>query len=100
EFGFNDYRSIEGVDFAPAHDYWARTADYWAKVRAAWARRLQPGSAVRLNTTVDGMTIIAGTFQQAEQSGETSDADEVAAINALLDQWTRLLPSEAAAPVR
>ena len=88
EFGFNDYRAVENVDFSPAVDYWARTSDYWAKVRAAWARRMQPGSTLTLNTTVDGMTIIAGTFQQADQAAETDDATENAAIEALLTKWT------------
>jgi hypothetical protein len=58
EFGFNDYRLIEGFDFSPAYDYWARTKDYWATVRAEWARRIAADGGIRLQTPVDGMPII------------------------------------------
>jgi hypothetical protein len=36
EFGFNDYRRIEGFDFAPAQAYWSRTEGFWKRVRQAW----------------------------------------------------------------
>jgi len=88
EFGFNDYRSIEGFDFSPAYDYWDRTADYWAKVRDAWTGRLADGRTLTLNTPIDGMVIIMGTFEQADQAPDTSAEEERRAIEALLDQWT------------
>ncbi|MEO0576322.1 MAG: DUF6607 family protein [Pseudomonadota bacterium] len=88
EFGFNDYRSIDGFDFEPAVDYWARTEAYWNRVRAAWDRRLVANSMLRLKTEVDGMQIIAATFEHAENI-ETMDAQQqVVAIDALLDEWT------------
>jgi len=88
EFGFNDYRNIEGYDFSPAYDYWDATAAYWALVRDAWSARLDGGKTLTLNTPVDGMVIITSTFQQAQAAGETTAAQEREQIEALLDQWT------------
>ncbi|HTQ98420.1 MAG TPA: DUF6607 family protein [Candidatus Acidoferrum sp.] len=36
EVGINDYRRIEGHDFAPAVTYWNQTSAYWSAVRAEW----------------------------------------------------------------
>lgn len=88
EFGFNDYRTVEDYDFSPADDYWARTGAYWADVRDAWAARLQPGSTLRIDTEVDGMPIIEGTFAQADKAGEVPATERRAAIDALLDTYT------------
>lgn len=88
EFGFNDYRNISGYDFGPARQYWDQTAQYWSRVRAAWERRLQIGSQLTLNTEVDGMPIILGTFEQAEQAVQTSPAAQSRSIETLLDQWS------------
>lgn len=88
EFGFNDYRSIEGYDFQPAIDYWDRTQDYWAAVREAWQRRLALGNTLVLNTDVDGMPIIAGTFGQAASAADTSPQEQREAIEQLLSEYT------------
>lgn len=88
EFGFNDYRNISGYDFAPAKEYWGRTSDYWAAVRDAWQRRLNLGKALVLNTEIDGMPLISGTFEQAANAGNTSTAAEREAIEALLSEHT------------
>lgn len=89
EFGFNDYRSIEGFDFQPARDYWSRTGDYWEIVREAWQHRLSAGATLVLTTEVDGMPLIAGTFEQAANADATSTDEERAAIEALLSEHTR-----------
>lgn len=88
EFGFNDYRTIEGFDFSPAYEYWERTAEYWALVRQAWTQRLQGRQTLTINTPVDGMAIILATFQHADEAHETSTAEERTRIDALLSQWT------------
>lgn len=88
EFGFNDYRSIEGFDFEPARTYWGSTEEYWASVREAWERRMAPGSTLVLTTEVDGMPLIAGTFEQAANAETTSADEERAAIEALLSDHT------------
>ncbi|MEM8817772.1 MAG: DUF6607 family protein [Pseudomonadota bacterium] len=88
EFGFNDYRSIEGYDFEPAREYWDKTDGYWASVRSAWERRLSSGNSLVLNTDVDGMAIITATFAQAENADTTSDAEEKQAIEELLSEYT------------
>ena len=89
EFGFNDYRRIEGFDFTPADDYWEKTAEYWSDVRAAWTRRLAPGETLYIDTEVDGMPIIAGTFEQASNAGSLTREDQRTAIETLLDTYTR-----------
>jgi hypothetical protein len=88
EFGFNDYRSIEGFDFEPARVYWNDTSEYWASVRDAWQRRLAAGNTLVLTTEVDGMPLITGTFEQAANAESTSVDEERAAIEALLSDHT------------
>ncbi len=88
EFGFNDYRNIDGYDFSPAMAYWERTGDYWALVRQAWHDRMQSGTTLRLLTDVDGMPIIEGTFEQAEQAANLSQEQQLQAIDELLSEWS------------
>ena len=88
EFGFNDYRAIDGFDFEPARAYWDRTSDYWAAVREAWRGRLGPGSTLVLTTEVDGMPLITGTFEQAASADTTTPEEERAAIEVLLSEYT------------
>ncbi len=87
EHGFNDYRSITGYDFSPAHDYWARTEGYWARVRAAWDLRLSAEQPLVINTEVDGMPIIEATFDHAEKVEEMSVAEQLTAIETVLNEW-------------
>ena len=88
EFGFNDYRNIAGYDFEPAREYWSKTGEYWAAVRDAWDRRLVSGRTLVLNTEVDGMPLISGTFEQAAKADETTIEEEREAIEALLSEHT------------
>ncbi len=88
EFGFNDYRNIDGYDFEPARAYWAKTGNYWARVRKAWERRLDSGNTLVLKTEIDGMPLIVGTFTQAENADSTDEEEERQAIEALLSEWT------------
>jgi hypothetical protein len=69
EFGFNDYRRIEGHDFSPAHRYWERTAAFWAEVRARWDARLQAGT-VHLPGGPEGMPLITALFGLAERAAQ------------------------------
>lgn len=68
EFGFNDYRKTDQVDFEPAYDYWNATADFWARVRARWAERLAAPPGLRLKTQVDGMALIVPLFELAQRA--------------------------------
>jgi hypothetical protein len=88
EFGFNDYRTIAGFDFEPAREYWRRTSEYWAAVRDAWQRRLSLGSTLVLNTEIDGMPLISGTFAQAANAAATTPDEEREAIEELLSEHT------------
>lgn len=90
EFGYNDYQRIDGFDFGPGYDYWANTASYWSRVRDAWLHRFADAQTLTLNTTVDGMVIIAGTFEQAARAATTDAITQTREIDALLSKWTRV----------
>ncbi|SEL41473.1 DUF6607 family protein [Nitrosovibrio tenuis] len=49
EFGFNDYRRIEGYDFEPALAYWKATSEFWASVRARWDKIFTTHGSVTLS---------------------------------------------------
>lgn len=93
EFGFNDYRKLQGFDFGPAYRYWDATQGYWAKVRALWQASFDANDGVHLKTDVDGMPVIVATFTQASkvQKGEdVADAD----IRALFDKYVAAPPAQ------
>lgn len=86
EFGFNDYRKVEGFDFGPAYRYWEATQGYWAKVRALWQEHFDANDGVHLKTDVDGMPVIVATFTQAgklEKGEGVADAD----IRAIFEKY-------------
>lgn len=88
EVGFNDYRRIDGFDFRPAYDYWARTQDYWRRVREQWQNRIAMGQGIALNTAISGMELIVPLFQQAEQVRRGEEiSDET--LDATFSRWTR-----------
>ncbi len=90
EFGFNDYYNIEGIDFQPVYAYWQRTQGFWAHVRDAWEERLWAGTdALELTTGIDGMPIIEGTFELADQLPGLTEDEQVDGIEAILLKWTR-----------
>ncbi len=66
EFGFNDYVRNPDFDFTPAYDYWDETSEYWARVRQTWQDHIDAGG-LALATGVDGMPIIEGLFDLADQ---------------------------------
>lgn len=95
EFGFNDYRKDERIDFTPAYDYWKATSAFWAKVRMRWHQALSTPPGVHLKTRIDGMALIISLFTQAEelQAGKpVTDAQ----IDAVFTDWVE--PAPAAAP--
>lgn len=67
EFGFNDYRRVEGRDFSAAYRYWDDTRTYWQAVRERWQRAIDHGG-LRLDTAVDGTPIITGLFELADRA--------------------------------
>lgn len=96
EFGFNDYRRHEGVDFTPALEYWAATSTYWARVRSRWAAFLSQAPGMRLKTAVDGMAMIVPLFEQAQRiqdGGAVGDAE----IDGLFTQYVEPAPVGVAA---
>jgi hypothetical protein len=95
EVGFNDYRRVQGVDFAPARAYWKATAGYWAQVRARWARGLAQPPGVHVKAGVDGMPLIEALFAQAAQA-QAGNPPTPAAIDAVFAQWVE--PASPASP--
>jgi hypothetical protein len=91
EFGFNDYRRTEAIDFSPAYLYWEKTADYWAQVRAVWQRHFAQGGVV-LATDLDGMPIIEGLFALADEHIESGAPIAQARIDKVFNTYVRALP--------
>ncbi|MEM9532462.1 MAG: DUF6607 family protein [Pseudomonadota bacterium] len=87
EFGFNNYRNIEGYDFSPATAYWERTAAFWERVRTAWSARFDATEPLVIHTAVDGMPIIQGTFEMAEQVADLAPEAQVDRIEQLLNTY-------------
>ena len=89
EFGFNNYRRIDGHDFSSAYRYWSKTSDYWRVVRDAWSERFAQNKQVVLKTEVDGMPIITAMFSMAESIESASDKPEPTKndVDKVLDQW-------------
>lgn len=87
EFGFNEYRRTDAVDFSPAYNYWRETAAFWREVRAGWDRLFATGG-VELVTGVDGMPLIVALFGMADRvrAGETVAPAEIAAA---FTAWVR-----------
>jgi hypothetical protein len=88
EFGFNDYRRTEAVDFTPVYRYWEAHADYWAQVRATWQDLFDAGG-VHIATDVDGMPVIEGLFSAADAHRESNAAQRQAAIDAVMAAHVR-----------
>lgn len=76
EFGFNDYRLIEGHDFGPGYTYWEKTGPFWKEVRQRWAQQLASG--LQLQYPTDDEAFIGSMFEAAETYAE--DADLAAAL--------------------
>ena len=51
EFGFNEYRRIDGYDFAPARNYWKETSEFWSHVRARWEKEFSARGSITLSVT-------------------------------------------------
>ena len=87
EFGFNDYRRIDGYDFSPAYRYWEKTANYWQQVRGLWSDKFAKNNVVKLKTEVDGMPIIEATFGHAESIEKGNDVPTENDIKDVFDKW-------------
>jgi len=93
EFGFNDYRRTQEVDFSPAYRYWSATAGYWARVRARWERHLHDTGSLHLTTGRDGMGLIEPLFQHAHTIIEGGTVDD-AELDALFARWVQAVDAE------
>ncbi len=91
EFGFNDYRRTDAIDFTPAYAYWEETASFWAQVRDTWQAHFARGGVV-LETAVDGMPIIDGLFTLADERRESGLPIPQARIDTVFDSYVRAAP--------
>lgn len=87
EFGFNNYKRNSSFDFAPAYEYWDRTATYWAKIRSTWQQQFDAGGVV-VATDVDGLPVIEGLFELAERVRDGGDIDS-AEIEQIFSDYVR-----------
>lgn len=86
EFGFNDYRRTDSINFAPAYQYWNQTHGFWALVREQWQSRLETGQ-IRLNTSIDGEPIIEELFNLAAGYAEATVANPQEPVALIFDQY-------------
>jgi len=91
EFGFNEYRHMEGFDFQPAYDYWEATKKFWAKVRTQFDEMIEAGG-VTIRIPLENMEAIDAMFALAEQA-EVGDMPELSEINQVMSQY--LAPTQA-----
>lgn len=91
EFGFNDYRRTDTVDFSPALTYWEATHEFWADVRSRWEQAAS-GGGLELAMEVDGMPLIVALFELAAEVQAGSEADDVTArLDEAFARWVRPL---------
>ena len=78
EFGFNDYRSIQGADFTAAYRQWEQTKVFWARVRAQWQAQLMT-EGVHLRAGVRD-TALMEALDQLSKKEETVAESEIASL--------------------
>jgi hypothetical protein len=76
EFGFNEYRRIDGYDFKPASDYWKSTSDFWADIRARWERALAKDGSVTLSLRTGDEDFNKAILETADAYGKNPRLDE------------------------
>ncbi|MEM7054928.1 MAG: DUF6607 family protein, partial [Pseudomonadota bacterium] len=81
EFGFNEYRHMEGFDFQPAYEYWEATKGFWADVRELFDQAIDQGG-VRIKVPLENMDAIEALFELAEQAeqGNTPTMGELGPV--------------------
>jgi hypothetical protein len=82
EFGFNDYRSVQGFNFQPAYDYWQRTSPFWAKVRTHWQQRAQQTGVVILPGALTDTSLMQALDELAVAEKSATELD----ISMLIDR--------------
>ena len=92
EFGFNEYRHMEGFDFQPAYDYWEATAPFWAKVRDLFDQAIKDGG-VRIKVPLENMDAIEALFELAEQA-EQGDNPSSSQIKQVFAEYIESVANE------
>ena len=75
EFGFNEYRRIEGYDFEPARAYWKDTSEFWKKVRARWDKELASNGSITLAVVPGDETFNMAMLDLADEYRKKPDLD-------------------------
>ena len=76
EFGFNEYRRIEGFDFAPAAAYWKSTAGYWADIRARWDKAFAKDGSISLSIRTGDESFNKAILETADAYAKDPRLDE------------------------
>lgn len=75
EFGFNEYRRIEGYDFEPARAYWKDTSGFWKEVRALWDKELASSGSITLSVVPGDETFNMAMLNLADEYRKKPDMD-------------------------
>jgi len=70
ETGLNTYKRIDDFDFAPALEYWEKTAPFWALVRERWDAYAAQDKLVTIIPAEDKKTIEWGVSTMAKDYGD------------------------------
>jgi len=92
EFGVNRYQKIDGYNFKPARDYWAKTSAFWAQVRSGWAGRFAGAERITIKDKVDGKTLWMAMLEEAEVKGPRDEASLKQRSDAILDRYLTIQP--------
>lgn len=76
EFGFNEYRRIDGYDFKPASDYWKSTSGFWADIRDRWERALAKDGSVTLSLRPGDENFNKAILETADAYGKDPRLDQ------------------------
>lgn len=76
EFGFNEYRRIQGYDFEPASTYWQSTSGFWEAVRNRWDSEFARHGSVTLNIRPGDETFNKAMLELADAYAKDPRLDE------------------------
>ena len=76
EFGFNEYRRIEGYDFQPALAYWKSTSEFWAAIRARWDAEFAKHGLVTLSIRTGDESFNKAILELADAYGKDPRLNE------------------------
>jgi hypothetical protein len=90
EFGFNEYRRIEGYNFEPAVAYWKSTSRFWAEIRDRWNRALVRDGSVTLSVRHGDESFNMAILETADAYAKDPRLDEYRAkLDDIFDKYVK-----------